>query len=400
MTQTRVLFVDDQKNVLEGLRRMLRKFRDEWEMEFVTCGREALDAMAANPFDVIVSDMKMPEMNGAQLLKRISEKYPGTVRIILSGHSDIELVLQSVGYAHQYLAKPCEPETLQQTVKNSIGLRELLACEELHEKIAQIDSLPSPPETYNRLVAALQSEKSSVQDIAGIISHDVGMTAKILQMINSAFFGLPAHVESIRQAVSLLGLDAVRGLALTCGVFEQFDDPGVEGISFESIYTHSTAVGVGGQKIAGEIGLNKRLIEDTMMAGTLHDTGKLILLTQFRSEYCEAIALAQEKSLPLHKAEQRILGVSHAEIGAHLLSLWGLPDSIIETAALHHSPMRAPAIVPSVLTAIYIANVMEHEQSNGGNGQEVLQLDMDYLAGIGIANRIQELRELCPTEIT
>jgi len=400
MTKTRILFVDDQQNVLEGLRRMLRKFRDEWEMEFVTSGREALDAMAASPFQVVISDMKMPEMNGAQLLKQISEEYPGTVRIILSGHSDIELILQSVGYAHQYLAKPCEPETLQQTVKNSIGLRELLSSKELHETIAQIGSLPSPPETYTKLVAALQSEKSLVQDIAGIISHDVGMTAKILQMINSAFFGLPTHVESIRQAVSLLGVDAVRGLVLTCGVFDQFDDPGVGGISFESIYAHSTAVGVGGQKIAKNIGLNKRLVEDTMMAGTLHDVGKLILLTQFRSEYCEAIALAREKSIPMFKAEQRILGVSHAEIGAHLLSLWGLPDSIIEAAALHHFPMRAPSTVPSVLTAIHIANVSEHEQSNGDIGVGVSQLDVDYLANIGIADQVQKLRGLCPIGAT
>ncbi|MBE9486498.1 MAG: HDOD domain-containing protein, partial [Chloroflexi bacterium] len=319
----RILFVDDQPNVLDGLRRMFRKFRDKWDMEFAAGGAEALAAMEKRPVDVIVADMKMPEMNGAQLLRRVSELYPGTVRFILSGHSDRELILQSVGYAHQYLAKPCAAETLEQTIRNSIGLRELLLSKELQAKIAGIGTLPSCPETYNKLVVALQSETSSVEEVAEIVSQDVGMTAKLLQMINSAFFCLPTHVGSIYQAVSLLGLDTVQGLALTAGVFRQFNDPGLSGISVESVYNHSIAVGTAAKKIAGALGLNERETEDALMAGMLHDVGKLIMLAHFRSELSRAIQLAEKKSVPLHKAERQTLGVTHGEIGAHLLSLWG-----------------------------------------------------------------------------
>jgi len=387
----RILFVDDQPNVLDGLRRMFRKFRDRWDMEFVAGGAEALAAMEKRPADVVVADMKMPEMNGAQLLKRVSELYPGTVRFILSGHSDRELILQSVGYAHRYLAKPCAAETLEQTIRNSIGLRKLLLSKELQTKIAGIGALPSCPETYNKLVVALQSETSSVEEVAEIVSRDVGMTAKLLQMINSAFFGLPAHVESIYQAVSLLGLDTVQGLALTAGVFSRFNDPGLSGISVESVYNHSIAVGTAAKKIAGALGLNKRETEDALMAGMLHDVGKLIMLAHLRSELSRAIQLAEQESVPLHEAEQQIWGVTHGEIGAHLLSLWGLPDSIIEAAALHHFPLRTPSPKVSVLTAVHIANVLEHEQSGGG--EQISTVNTEYLAQLNIVDQVLELRE-------
>ncbi len=387
----RVLFVDDQPNVLDGLRRVLHKFRHEWDMEYAVSGAEALAAMEKRPFDIIVADMKMPVMNGAQLLKRVSELYPSTVRFILSGHSDRELILQSVGYAHQYLSKPCEPETLRQLVRNSIGLRTLLSSRELQSKINAISSLPSLPETYNKLVAALQSEESSVKEVAEIISQDVGMTAKLLQMINSAFFGLPTHVESILHAVGLLGFETVQGLVLVAGVFNQYENPGLPGISIEAIYSHSIAVGKATKDIAGALGLNKRQTEDALMAGMLHDVGKLIMLVHFRSEYGEAIQLAEQKSIPLPEAERQILGVTHGEVGAHLLSLWGLPDSIIEAVALHHSPLRSPSPMLSVLTAVHIANALDHEQSDGD--EQISTMDAEYLTQLNIADQVPELRE-------
>ena len=105
--KTRILFVDDEPLVLQGLQRMLRPMRNEWEMAFVESGRRALEEMATLPFQVVVSDMRMPGMNGAQFLSHVQELYPRTVRLILSGHADKDLIMKCVGTAHQFLAKPC-----------------------------------------------------------------------------------------------------------------------------------------------------------------------------------------------------------------------------------------------------------------------------------------------------
>ncbi len=398
MSKRRVLFVDDQPNVLDGLRRTMRKMHDEWDMEFVSSGAAALAAIEQCPFDVIVVDMIMPGMNGVQLLKKVSERYPETVRFILSGYSDRELILQSAGYAHQYMAKPCDPETLKQLLNHSFGLRELLSREELHARIASIGSLPSPPRIYHQLVAYLQSDTASMKEIADLISQDVGITAKLLQMVNSAFFGLPTHVNSPLQAVNLLGLDTVQGLVLAAGAFNQFKDPGLSGISINTIYDHSMAVGTNAQRIARFLGLSKHLVGDALMAGMLHDIGKLVMLTHFRRELGESIRLAAQESLPMNQAETRILGVSHAEIGAHLLSLWGLPDSILEAVALHHAPQKAASPMVNVLTAVHIANVWDHEDNEGGAGVQMSTVDGDYLTRLNLADQLPRLRELCAAE--
>ncbi|MBU1317841.1 MAG: HDOD domain-containing protein [candidate division Zixibacteria bacterium] len=388
----RILFVDDQKDVLDGLRRMLHGLRTEWEMEFVESAAEALTALGEKHFDVIVTDMMMPGMNGAELLEKARELCPGTVRYILSGCSDRELVMQSVGVAHRYIAKPCDPEDLKAMLASSLGLRELLASETLHSRIATIRSLPSPPNIYFQLVRELQSDKSSVKHIAEIISKDVSLTAKMLQLINSAFFGLPTRIESPLQAVNLLGLDTVRDLAMITGAFSKLTSASLSGISVESIYAHSLAVGMAAKKLARELTLPKPISDDAMVAGMLHDIGKLVLLAHFRDEMSEAIKITRERGMSQHLAEAEVLGVSHAEIGAHLLSLWGLPDSILEAVAHHHRPSEVIGLNRNLLTVVHIANGLEYESHFDDFGHSLSKLDTVYLDRLGLT---KELPELC-----
>lgn len=397
MRKKRILFVDDEPKVLAGLQRMLHSLRGEWDMEFAGSGEEALFAMQKEPFDVIISDMRMPGMNGAQLLKRISESYPGTVRLILSGYSNHEMILQSVGYAHQYLAKPCDQEVLRATVENSIKLHDRLSNAQLRDKIAEISSLPTLPSTYHRLVKELQSETVSIKLIADLISQDIGMSAKVLQMVNSAFFALPTHVENIFQAVSLLGQDTIRSLVLTAGVFDQFHVTNLLGLSIDSVYTHCVAVGTASQKIAKALGLDKRLADDSLLAGMMHDIGKLIMLAHFPKELTNAIRFSKERSLPLHKAEQEIFGITHADIGAHLLSLWGLPDTIVEAAALHHSPGASANPALGVLTVVHIANAFDYEHTDS-SCDRAATIDARYLDGLAVSERLPQLREVCLAE--
>lgn len=390
----RVLFVDDEPNILEGLRRMLHDHRGEWDMHFATSGAEALEILAQTPCDVVVSDMRMPGMSGAELLTEVMRRQPGAVRIILSGHSDRELILKTVGPAHQYLSKPCDAETLRVTVARACALRDMLRDEALRTLTAQMTTLPSLPALYVELMEEIQSDDPSIQRVGEIIAKDLGMTAKILQLVNSAFFGLPRRITNPAQAASLLGLDVIRALVLSIHVFTQFAKTHLPGFSVDGLFQHSLAVGSGAQAIARAEGLEPRLVDEALMAGTLHDAGRLVLAANLPERYAEAARIAREERVTLWKAELAVFGATHAEVGAYLLGLWGLPDSIIEALAHHHSPRLAPGQGFRTLTAVHVADAIEHECTPSESGYGLARLDEGHLADLGLSGRLPVWREI------
>ncbi len=396
----RILFVDDDPNILNGIQRMFYKMREEWEMVFAQSGKEALEILASEPFDAIVSDMRMPEMNGAQLLFHVKRLHPGMVRFILSGHSDPELIMQCVGCTHQFLVKPCEPEHMIATIRNSFYLRNLVADESLRKTIAQIPSLPTLPQTYQQLVAALGEEDCSLSKIADIVSIDVGMTSKILQLVNSAFFGLPRHIENPSRAVSMLGVETIKSLVLGVGLFEQFKSSGVELNLLEGIYSHSIAVGTLAQKHARELRMEKRIVDEALLAGIMHDIGKPILMLYFPERLAQARKLAKDKNLYMCEAEKQVFGVNHSEIGAALLSLWGESDGIVEAVAHHHSPNKTYRKVVCALTAVHTANVAQQRTANDDiNTDTIESLDTEYFAQLSLGDEIGKLTGLAPDRI-
>jgi len=329
----KILFVDDEPMVLNGLQRMLRPLRTQWEMTFVESGKKALEVLAATPFDVVVSDMRMPGMDGAQLLTEVKRLYPQIVRLILSGHSDKEMILRSVGPTHQYLAKPCDTETLKNTVARACALRDLLSDEPLKRLVSRMESLPSLPHLYAEIMNELQSPDSSIQKVGEIIAQDVGMTAKILQLVNSAFFGLRRHVSNPSQAASLLGLETVKALVLSSQVFSQFEEKTLTGLRLEALWSHSLAVGALARRICIQQSAPLKVTDDAFLAGLLHDAGKLVLAANVPEHYIQALTLASQRGLHPCDVERGVMGASHAEIGAYLLGLWGLPDPIVEALA-------------------------------------------------------------------
>jgi len=167
----KILFVDDEPMVLQGLKRMLRSMRNEWDMAFAESGEEAMGILEGHPFEVLVTDMRMPGMNGAELLKKVQKRFPDMIRIVLSGHSDQELILKSVRTAHQYLSKPCNADTLKNTVSRACALRELLKDETLKQVVSNIDTLPSLPKLYQEIMAELQSEDAFMDRVGEIIKR-------------------------------------------------------------------------------------------------------------------------------------------------------------------------------------------------------------------------------------
>lgn len=392
--KTRILFVDDEPNILQGLRRMLRGRREQWEMAFAASGPEALSQMEETPFDVVVSDMRMPGMDGAQLLTEVRQRYPATVRIVLSGHSDLELVMKAVGPTHQYLTKPCDVNELKATVERAVALRSMLSSDGLRTLVAGLHSVPSLPTLYQQIVQALRSPDVSLSAIGTIVGRDPGMTAKILQLVNSAFFGLGRPVASPGQAVSFLGLDTIRALVLSVDVFEQFDPKKIRAFRLESLWQHSLSVGTLAKTIATAESAIKRIREESLLAGLLHDIGKLILVANLPHEYDVAQALAVRERMCMVDAQTQVFGCSHPEVGAYLLRIWGIPDEVVEAVAFHHRPSESPADHFTALTAVHAANALEAIVPPTDPARCPQAMDTGYLEYLGLVDRVDEWRVL------
>jgi len=394
-TKKRILFVDDEPRLLEGLQRTLRSMRQEWEMRFAGSGQEALEYLSKEPVDVIVSDMLMPGMDGAQLLIEVMKRHPQIARIVLSGHSEEETILKSVRPAHQYLAKPCDAETLKSLLMSACALRDLLAEESIKRIVSSMDSIPSLPSLYAEIIEELRSPNASIQKVGTIVSKDMGMTVKILQLVNSAFFGPRRHVSSPAQAVSLLGLDTIKALVLSGHIFTQLDSPKATGLSLERLWRHSFLTGILAKAIAREEKLEQLLVDDSFIAGLLHDLGKPILAINFPERYGEIQRVAKEKNLCLSEAESAIMGATHSEVGAYLAGLWGLPDPIVEGLAFHHYPAKCRGQGFSLLLAVHVANVLEHQEDSSDGEQTKPQINSDYLSRLGMINRLAVWQEIC-----
>lgn len=388
----RVLFVDDDPNILSGLRRMLRPYRNEWDMSFAESGAQALELMESAPFDVIVSDMKMPGINGVELLSRVKEIYPDSIRIALSGHAEMEMLLESVQVTHQFLAKPSDAEHIRNVISQALALRQMLQDENLRSCISKIDSLPTLPMLYSRVTSIAASPDGTLVEIGRIVGEDISMTAKILQIVNSAYFGLAREVSTAEEATTLLGLDVVRSLILSVKIFNCFKEAGAT-LDLEKLNQHCQRVGVLAGAIAKHEKMPKRICDSALMAGMLHDIGKLILATAYPDQYAEAHKI-NENSPESWTAEQQLFGISHAEIGAYLLGVWSLPNPVVEAVAYHHIPDQAVQQSFSPLTAIHIADALIHDHESKPSKELLSWGNMDYISRFAGPEKLESWRTL------
>ena len=397
-TKRRILFVDDEPMVLKGLQRTLRKMRDEWEMTFASSSKEALDILGSGPYDVIVSDLRMPEMDGAQLLAEVKSKHPEVVRIILSGQVEQETTFKSVQLAHQSLSKPCDADILKHTLNKLFGLRNLLEDESIKRIVSQTETLPSLPAVYTEVISELQSPDASVQKVGDIISQDLAMAAKILQVVNSAFFGLVRKISNPKEAVMLLGTETIKALVLSVKIFSEFNQKKLAWFNFDDLFNHSMSVSMFAQTITKEEHLDQNLVNHSLMAGMFHDLGKLILVTNFQAPYQKLLAEARQTRQNLWVLENDLFGTSHAEIGAYLMGLWGLEYPVIEAIAYHHCPGKSLSNSTGLLTAVHFGDAFDRLKNDGndqdsGNGWR--QLDRGYLDNLGVAGRINDWQTVC-----
>jgi len=392
----RILFVDDEPRVLEGLQRLLRPQRKQWTMAFATSGQEALSILESGRFDMIVTDMRMPGMDGAELLEHVQRRFPAMIRVVLSGYVERDAAVRAVPVAHQFLAKPCDPNLLAAALERSCSLTAALPDDTTREVVGAIGKLPSLPSTYTTLTSALRDPDISLDEIGAIIERDVGMTAKVLQLVNSAFFGLVREVSTVRAAVGVLGLDTLQHLVLTVAIFRTFRlGRVVPGFTLEGFERHSQLAA----RIAAALPASKPVSCAAVVAALLHDTGTLILAARLPDQFDLALRASAKQKRPLHEVEKDLSGVGHAEIGAYLLGLWGLPPTIVNAVYAHHTPPLAEqsgnALDAVAITHIADALAFELEWGPSSLGPAPYSLlNAEYVESLGVTGRIPEWRAL------
>ena len=395
-THSRLLFVDDEPLVLQGLQRTLHGMRGQWDMTFVGGGEEALETLARQPYDAIISDMRMPRMDGAQLLEKVKERYPEVVRIVLSGQANRETILRSAGPAHQYVSKPCDPQELKLRLAQAFAMRDLLQNSAVRALVSGLKSIPSPPGLYYEIQAELRSEDTSLKKIAEIVSKDAGMTAKILQLANSAFMGARYNISNTTQAVTLIGTEMVRALVLSVHVFSQFKNPATSDCA--TLWEHSIAVACLAQRIAVGEGCTKALVDESFTAGILHEIGKLVLLSEMSKLYAELLADIGKNTGTLAEAERQRFGCTHADLGAYLMSIWGLPHSLVQAVAYHDRPADSVEKRLCSLTTVHGADAIASSIDAALIVQDV-QWDEKYMQDLGMGGREPVWREFYNQQI-
>jgi HD-like signal output (HDOD) protein len=392
----RVIFVGFVPDEGDDFSRLYDNLKDNWEIETAKNGQQAQASLEKSPADLVVCEMSLPDMTGPDFMKTIAERYPGTIRFIMSDKLQKEVIPDSLGHVHQFIPRPCDPNGFKTRFDHASNLRQLLSNKELCEKIATIDSLPGPPEIYEKITAELKSETCSIRNLSDLISRDINITLRLIKTVNSAFYGVKQHIENVSQAISLLGLDTVQNIVFATGVFSQFEDPGISGYSLEDIHSRSMIVGARAELIAELLGMSKSLSADARLSGMLHDIGKLIVLSNFLDEFTESRKYSEKENIPLYEAEREILGVSDAEIGAYLLSLWGMPNSIVEPVAFHCEPDRATNPTLNSLTAVHLAYAIDRDERHNIRDEKLSAVNHQYLAGLGLTDHLQNIRNVCP----
>ena len=376
MKQPTIFFVDDEQNVLDGLRRVLRRKVRDWDLHFFLSADEALQKMEEMPVDAIVTDMRMPHMDGATFMKEVATRFPDTIRFILSGYADSESLGRALSYTHQFFAKPWDADVFVQLISQTLKQKELTIDDNIRPFITKLGSLPSLPSLYQELRKCID-DQGSLSDATKIVSKDVAMTAKILQMMNSAFFGFSQQITSISQAITLLGLDNLCSIVLSSQVFQPYKSKkGVDQEVLTEIIEHSLLTARLAQKFTLDETRNRALANEAFSAGLLHDIGKTVLLVQLPEVFQQVQLRAAEQIVPFHEAETELYHVTHAEVGGYLLGVWGLPQTLIDAVIFHHLPLRSDSVrytIPGIVSMASLIATYRRPYTSGEITEEYWQ---------------------------
>ena len=376
----KLLFFQEDAHNFNELRDALTLQEEQWRMRFVFDAKEAAIELESRDWEIVIADLG--SALGREVLTQAKKDFPevvriGLVHIVRPRPSDLSLV-------HQYLSTPFEVKEMEVAVERACQLRELLEGESICRTVGELGELPAAPSVYLKLVERLDYPDVSVDEIADIICNDVGLSAKLLQLVNSAIFRTSREIVTVKVAASYLGLDVIKNLVLSTEIYRGFEKiPKKAGLALEELQEHSRLTA----KIAKTLPLSKLGRDAAIVAALLHDVGKLVVAWKLPDRYAKISLIAKKEKRPMYLVEQEMWGITHAEIGAYLLGLWGLPNPITEAVAFHHFPNRVPHLGFDPISAVYIAEKLAHFAARGKPSDEI-DWDMDYMESIGVADQI------------
>jgi putative nucleotidyltransferase with HDIG domain len=395
----KVLLVDDNPNILYSFKRALHTGSNQWTILTAESAEDALAIMSQESIDIIISDLRMPVMDGVALLKIVAQKSPTTLRIAITGDANSELCQQATLVAHQFIAKPIEPQELARIINEAVGASGLVMKPEIKRAILKIANLPSQPGLYNQLVAELNKPEVDLEYVASVISQDISMTAKILQLVNSAYFGLAREVKEVSQAVFYLGVETIRDLSFSIHLFSQFDQNLIERSGLANLWDHSLRVASCSRAIVASTIGDKKAIAGAFTAGLLHDIGKLILGTTSPAFYGSLLAQNIEDPLQYLVREKSEFGSTHADIGAYLLGSWGLPRDIIKAVLSHHSFKTLDSNNFSTCLAVWFANEFVNVYGDSAH-DEYFKLTDEMLQNRMLSSHVEIWSNACIKTLT
>ncbi len=389
-----ILLADGDPQIIEQFRQTLG---ENWHVQSVDSGPAAVAELKRRPYDVLVAGLDLGGMSGSKLLNEARRKHPRTMRFVLAAESDKPRVMKEVLGAHRFLAKPLDVAALKGIIEGAVSLDSWIASDGLRALVARVRTFPALPDIYLELLSVLRSPDATTGQVAELIAKDMAMTTKLLQVLNSAYFGLPSKITDPAEAVGILGFETVKSMVMAIKLLGQYDRLKPGHFSIDQLWRHSTDVARSAKQIVLMHGGGCTLAETTFTAGLMHDIGKVVLASNFNEQYRGAQSLAGNQNVPLWEVEKEIFGASHGEVGAYLLGLWGMPREILEVAALHHTPRQALSLEFSAVTAVHVANILEHEAHPNKDDSKTQPVDEDYLNEVGVQDCLPSWREAVRT---
>ena len=389
--RSRILFVDDEPLMREFYSMVGSMLGPDYEVFTASDGKEGLEFLNRTPVDIVISDLVMPEMNGQEFMATVSQQHPEAMRIVISSHEDQLTVAQCLMFGHRYFSKPFDLKNLSAVLKRICHLKYQVGSEKLKRVISGLGALPTPPKIYLRLTQALNSPYSSIEEVGEIVQEDPALTLKLLQISNSAYFAARQKIVTPMQAVQIVGVDILRALVLCIHAFKFYQDRHFKSISITELWDHSLRTATAARKLARYENLSLEQCDEAFVSGLLHDIGKLVLAANADADYAIIMDRSRREGTPVDQLEWEIFGATHAQIGAYLLGLWGLPEPVVSNVELHHSMdlNASSGFTPSA--AIHIAQFLERSPNR------ISQLDTRFLKQSGVENRISEWERVLQT---
>jgi HD-like signal output (HDOD) protein len=395
ITALRILYLEEDTHAVAELIHYLGD-KSDWEVALAKTPQDARAIAKKQPIDVALISATAPDTDPVAVAEELTQLHRKLSIFILAPDVETGGGLAYASGRFQWLAKPCPPETLISSIERMAALVSWLTNNTTIDLVSGLHSLPTMPSNYQGVIRAIHSPDSSIQDIADAVEKDMGITSRVLQVANSAYYGYSKKITSPMEASMLLGIDTLKSLVRYTHVLNNFPQTPATNAVFDAVWRHSAGVAAIARKIVLLHTHDEALGDEAFTAALLHDIGKVVLTSLKPDDYKAVIRQASETKTPIHMIERVKLQTTHAETGAYLLSLWGIPFSILEAVAWHHYPRECREKKFSALTAVHVANVAEHRRQHTEDPRGVPTMDEVYLTEIGVWEEAQEWVKLTP----